>query len=191
MYTAIQPYLDLVSVYMISTPQDVFHAIVKLALLFVVSTVAWVLPVGTAVAYHAGLALYANSPPALLNTVAVIILDPQLSAPETMAHLPLLDVSVKPEPEGAAVNVAHVPVVYHVPALMMQPSALPLVVTCSVPLPEKGVPGLLVPVGGLVVVVLVPVVLGRYLTPVAGQEDLLPSGLVGMNCPVCTEPLTS
>ena len=46
-----------------------------------------------------------------------------------MAQAPLLDVSVKPEPEGVAVKVAHVPVVYHVPALMIQPSAAPPVET--------------------------------------------------------------
>ena len=121
-------------------------------------------------------------------------LEAQLSAPDTMAHFPLLLVRVKPEePEGAAVKVAHVPVVYQVPALMMQPSGVPLVVTWRVPLPEKGVPGLLV---GEVVVVVVVVVggmvpLGRYLTPVAGQEDLEPSGLVGMKVPVWRLPLTS
>ena len=93
-----------------------------------------------------------------------------------------------------AVKVAHVPVVYHVPALMMQPVALPPVVTCRVPLPSKGAPGVVVPVGAVPVVVAVVVgvvvVLGRYLMPVAGQEDLLPSGFVGTNVPDCTEPLT-
>ena len=117
-----------------------------------------------------------------------------MRAPETMAHFPLLLVRVKPEvPEGVAVKVAQVPVVYHVPALMMQPSGVPLVVTCKVPLPDKGVPGELVGevVGVVVVVVVVVVPLGRYFTPVAGQEDLEPSGLVGMKVPVWTLPLTS
>ena len=89
----------------------------------------------------------------------------------------MLDVSVNPEPEAVAVKPAHVPVVYQVPPLMMQPSAVPLVVTWRVPLPEKGV----LPVGevpGAVVVGVVPPPepdLGRYFTPVAGQSDLEPS----------------
>ena len=130
-----------------------------------------------------------------MNTVAVLTLEPQLSALDTMPHLPLLLVRVKPEePEGAAVKVAHVPVVYQVPALMMQPSGEPLVVTWRVPLPEKGVPpagGVLVGVVVVVVVGVVEVPLGRYLTPVAGQEDLEPSGLVGMKVPDWRLPLTS
>ena len=102
------------------------------------------------------------------------------------------------DPDAAAVKPAQVPVVYHVPPLMMQPVALPPVLTCKVPLPEKGVPGVVVEVGELppVVVVVVEVGgvdpdLGRYLTPVAGQSDLDPSGLVGMKVPVCTLPATS
>ena len=140
---------------------------------------------------------------------------------------------MNPLPDAAAVKVAHVPVVYHVPALMMQPVGFDEVVTCRVPLPEKGVPG--EEVGGLLpgLVVVggeggVPD-LGRYFTPVAGQSDLEPSvddvivvshvmsgctwgsesrekgavgieerglrailpGSVGMNVPVCTDPLTS
>lgn len=112
-------------------------------------------------------------------------------------------------PDTAAVNVAQVPVVYQVPPLMMQPSILPLVVTGSVPLPENGLPGVVVVVGlGEAVVAVdkvveggVPVVpLGRYFTPVAGQFDLAPSeqvscmhtktfnavlpGFVGTNVPV-------
>lgn len=92
---------------------------------------------------------------------------------------------MKPPPDdaAAAVKVAHVPVVYQVPALMMQPVGLEELVTWRVPLPEKGVPG--EEVGGLVVVVVVVAGgdgevpdLGRYLTPVAGQLDLEPS--VGM-----------
>lgn len=102
------------------------------------------------------------------------------------AHRPLLEVRVKPLPEAVAVKVAHVPPMYHVPALMMQPFACPPEVTWRVPLPEKGVPGAdvgLVP-GAVVVeeVIVVEVVdevlepdLGRYLTPVAGQSDVAPS----------------
>ena len=102
------------------------------------------------------------------------------------AQRPLLDVRVKPVPEAVAVKPAHVPVVYHVPPLMMQPSALPPVDTWSVPLPEKGMPGAVVgvgvgPAGGVVVVVVVGAGgvtepdLGRYLIPVAGQAPLEPS----------------
>lgn len=114
----------------------------------------------------------------------------------TTPHFPLLDVRVKPDPDAAAVKVAHVPVVYHVPALMMHPSAFPLVVTWRVPFPLKGVPGLVV--GPPLVVVVVVVVggeelpdFGKYLTPVAGQEDLDPSGSLGIKVPVCTLPATS
>lgn len=85
-------------------------------------------------------------------------------------------------PEGVAVKVAQVPVVYHVPPLMMQPFVFPPLVTGRVPLPEKGIPGVGVEVGGEVVAVVRVVeggrvaVLGRYLMPVAGQSDLEPSG---------------
>ena len=73
-------------------------------------------------------------------------------------------------------NVAHVPVVYHVPPLMMHPFCEPPLVTVRVPLPENEVPGVLVGVVvGAVVVGGVPLVLGRYLIPVAGQLDLEPS----------------
>lgn len=130
----------------------------------------------------------------------------------TIPQFPLLELRVNPDPDAAAVNVAHVPVVYHVPELIIHPSALPPVLTCSVPLPEKGAPGTLVPVGpapvvvevvvlppvpvvsvaGGVVVVVPPLPdLGRYFTPVAGQLELEPAGLVGMKDPVCTEPWTS
>lgn len=101
-----------------------------------------------------------------------------------IAQRPLLDVSVKPvEPEGVAVKVAQVPPMYHVPAVMMQPSGalLPEGVTWRVPLPEKGVPGAVVgPVPEDVVVVgEVPEPdLGRYLTPVAGQSDDAPSKMI-------------
>lgn len=83
-------------------------------------------------------------------------------------------------PEAVAVKEAQVPVVYHVPPLIMQPLAVPPLVTGSVPFPEKGLPG--VGLGGAVVAVdnvveggvpLVP--LGRYFIPVAGQSDFEPS----------------
>ena len=76
-----------------------------------------------------------------------------------------------------AVNVAHVPVVYHVPPLIMHPFCEPPLVTMSVPLPEKDVPGVLLGAGASDVVDGgdVPPFLGRYLIPVAGQLDLDPS----------------
>ena len=129
------------------------------------------------------------------NTVAEETEEPHVSTLLTTPHFPLLELSVKPEPEaGVAVKVAHVPVVYQVPALMMQPSAFPPVVTCKVPFPLKGVP---VGLGSLPRAVVGggggggELDLGRYLTPVAGQVDLEPSGLVGMKVPVCTLPATS
>ena len=91
---------------------------------------------------------------------------------------------MKPAPEGVAVNVAHVPPTYQVPPLMMQPLVLPPFVAGRVPLPEKGVPGAVV--GDGVFVVEAEVVgeaepdLGRYLTPVAGQEDFEPSRLISL-----------
>ena len=50
-------------------------------------------------------------------------------------------------PEAAAVNVAHVPVVYHVPPLMIQPLVFPSDVTIKYPFPLNGAPGSDVPVG--------------------------------------------
>ena len=87
---------------------------------------------------------------------------------------------MKPLPEAAAVNVAHVPPMYQVPAEMMQPLLEPEDVTWRVPMPEKGVPGAVVGEVPPVVVVVggeggVPD-LGRYFTPVAGQLDFEPSG---------------
>ena len=130
-----------------------------------------------------------------------------------MVHLPLLEVRVKPEPtitisrgnsgkfffslfrffdvpDAVAVNVAHVPVVYQVPPLIIQPFTLPPLVTGSVPLPEKGVPGVVVVVGVGGAVVAVDMVVdgggdepfGRYLIPVAGQSDFEPSGQCKLWC---------
>ena len=131
----------------------------------------------------------------VVKTVGVVTVDEHVSTLLLTAHLPLLEVSVKPELEGEAVNDAHVPVVYHVPPLIMQPSAWPPVVTGKVPLPENGVPGGLVgpelEEDVVVVPVPVPEPLGRYLTPVAGQLLLLPSGFVATKVPVWTDPMTS
>ena len=115
-----------------------------------------------------------------MNTPAVMPDPHAKSLSPFTAQGPLLDVSVKPSPEAAAVNFAHVPPIYQVPALMMQPDELPPVVTWRVPVPEKGVPGTVVGPGlvGVVVVVeggeVLPL-LGRYFTPVAGQSDFEPS----------------
>lgn len=119
-----------------------------------------------------------------MKTVAVVTEDAQTRFELWIAQRPLLDVRVKPEPEGVAVKVAQVPPMYHVPALMMQPSGelLPEGVTWRVPLPENGVPGAVVgPVPAEVVVVVGEVPepdLGRYLTPVAGQSDDAPSKMI-------------
>lgn len=87
------------------------------------------------------------------------------------------EVVFKDTPEGVAVNVAQVPVVYHVPPLIIHPFCEPPLVTIKVPLPENEVPGVFVG-GALEEVVVgdgVPLIFGRYLIPVAGQLDLDPS----------------
>ena len=86
---------------------------------------------------------------------------------------------MKPVPDAVAVNVAQVPPIYHVPPLMMQPLFAPPSVTSRYPLPENGVPGAVVPVGAAVVVVVVVAgepVFGKYLIPVEGQSELVPTG---------------
>ena len=145
-------------------------------------TVACTVPLGTAVVYHDALPPYANSLPELVKTVAVVTLEAQTRLLLCTAHFPLLDVNVNPLPEAVAVKPAHVPPMYHVPPLIIQPLLFPPDVTSSVPFPEKGVPGagVGVPAGGLVVVVSVVAGgvepdFGRYFTPVAGQSDLEPS----------------
>lgn len=146
------------------------------------------------------------------KTVGAVTVEEQVKALLATAHLPLLEVRVKPDPDAAAVNVAQVPVVYQVPPLIIQPLTVPPLVTGSVPLPEKGPPGVGVEVGGVPVEVVMVVeggvpVLGRYFTPVAEQLDLDPSeasqkepreyhdrclpGSAGTKVPVCTLPLTS
>jgi hypothetical protein len=114
-----------------------------------------------------------------------------------------------------AVYVAQVPLVYQVPALIKHPVWLPLVNPFRYPFPES-VP--LPPVGlelALDEVVLVVIVVrvvdevdcwlldevdevetglpdfGRYLIPVDEQLEVCPTGSVGTNVPVCTEPCTS
>ncbi len=86
-------------------------------------------------------------------------------------------------PDAVAVKVAQVPLVYHLPALIIHPFATPPVRTLRYPFPAKGVPG--AEVGDVVVVEVTRVVVpgedapfGRYLTPVAGQVDFVPSIIV-------------
>lgn len=98
-----------------------------------------------------------------------------------------------------AVKLAHVPLVYQVPAPMMQPFCDPSISTIRLPFPENAPPVL---VGAVVevVAVAVPVVVeveppppelfGRYLTPVLGQVDFVPSGSAATNSPVWTDPRT-
>ena len=193
-------------------PQELTQEIVKACANVAVDTVACTVPDGTLLAYHAGLPAYANSaPPAAVNTVGEDTEDAQTRFEFWTAQDPLLEVRVKPEePEAEAVKVAHVPPMYQVPGLMMQPFDLPPEVTWRVPLPANGVPGAVVGVLPVVVVVVVPAPdLGRYLTPVAGQSELEPSGvevsrvdmredikwgvpgLTGIKVPVCTLPWTS
>ena len=83
------------------------------------------------------------------------------------------------------------PVVYQVPALIKHPFCAPLVVACKNPFPKNGV-CVAVAVGALLVLVAVDAgkYFGTYLIPVAAQSDLLPSGEVGTNSPVCTLPRT-
>lgn len=159
--------------------------------LLVVLTATWVLPLGTAAAYHGPL----RSDPDAVKTVAVLPLA-QPNDPLVTAQGPLEVVSVKPDPELAAVYVAHVPPTYHAPLLIKQPVVPDEVATLRVPFPENGVPVGVVPPPLVVdVVVVVPppplVPLGRYLIPVAGQSDLEPSGLAGTKVPVETEPRVS
>lgn len=93
-------------------------------------------------------------------------------------------------------KLAHVPVVYQVPAEIIQPFWDPSTSTVRLPLPEKAPPVLVgevvvvVDVGPVVVEVLPPELLGRYLTPVLGQVDFVPSGSAATKSPVWTEPRT-
>jgi hypothetical protein len=99
-------------------------------------------------------------------------------------------------PEAVALYVAQVPVVYHVPPLIRHPLLLLPTYACKYPEPLN-VP---VPTGAVPVVVEVPppgeVVtgvpdLGRYLIPVEGQDPDCPTGVMGTNVPLCTDPRTS
>jgi hypothetical protein len=128
-----------------------------------------------------------------VNNVAAIPAA-HVKIPLTTPQGPLLEVSVKPSSlTEAAVYVAHVPVVYQVPALIKHPLFKPLVYACKKPLPTNGTAvevGMLVPV-------LIPVLVGdavwyfgTYLTPVAAQLDFEPSGDVGTKVPVWILPRT-
>ena len=100
-----------------------------------------------------------------------------------------------------AVYVAHVPLVYQVPALIRHPVWLPLVNAFRYPDPEN-IPLPPVELELALVVLVVMVVLtvevgtgvpdfGRYLIPVDEQLELCPTGAALTKRPVCTEPWTS
>lgn len=110
----------------------------------------------------------------------------------TMPQVPFDDDRVKPLPDAVAVYVAHVPVVYQVPALIRQPFSLPLVMAARVPVPENEPP---VPVGAGAVVVVMEVGLGddpdlgRYFTPEDGQLELVPVTVVATKSAFVNGPL--
>jgi hypothetical protein len=145
-----------------------------------------------------------------VKTVAVVTEEEHVKALLAIAHLPLLEESVKPEPglvsiddsgtRGllmvlplvAAVIVAHVPDVYHVPALIMQPVCVPPLITFRKPLPDGDpeppvgleVGEVVVPVEPAVVVVDPPEAFGRYLIPEEGHVDPDPTGVAGWKVPL-------
>lgn len=121
--------------------------------------------------------------------MAVVTPEEQTRLLFSTAHLPLLEDKVKPSPAGVAVNLAHVPPMYQVPPLMIQPFVFPPYSTGRAPAPEKGSPGAVVgsPPAGVVVVGVgsgaigsedvgagEPPLLGKYWTPVAGQFEVAP-----------------
>lgn len=167
----------------IKAAQEATKAMVRDVESFVTDRGAWVVPLGTPFAYQLGLPLYATYPSTVVKTVAVETVDAHVRTLLMTAHLPLLEVSVKPDADAVAVNDAHVPVVYQVPPLITHPFWTPLVVIERVPLPA-GAPG---EGGGWGVD---PPVFGRYFIPVAGQSDFEPSGFVATKVPVCTLPRT-
>lgn len=81
------------------------------------------------------------------------------------------DFKVNPDPDAVAVIVAHVPLAYHVPALMMHPLAAPPVMALRYPVPENDPPVGVDP-EPVVVGVPDPAPLGRYLIPVDGQDPV-------------------
>lgn len=140
--------------------------------------------------------------------VAVVTEEEHVKALLAIAHLPLLDESVKPEPKSSvhclrvpmwegniplvvAVMVAQVPEVYHVPALIIHPVCDPPLITLTNPLPD-GLPVevevgavVVVPVAEVEVVVETPEdPLGRYLIPEDGQVDPDPTGVAALNVPL-------
>ena len=163
-------------------------------------TVTCLRPLATPSADQALLPWCTKELPSAENVVAEPTLEPQVNAPLTTPQLPLLLDRVKPSSERLAVKVAQVPLVYHVPAEMMQPFWLPLATTFRKPLPLKVPPE---EVGAEPPEVVVgadepPVVegegdaldLGRYFMPVLGHVDEEPMGSEGTKVPVCTEPRT-
>ena len=129
------------------------------------------LPLAALSALHTAFPPATRLPFTAVNPVPELTLASHVSAPPTMPHLPFELLNVKPSAASLAVKVAHVPVVYHVPLLMIHPFLLPLTSTLIYPFPLNGVPGAAVLVGaGPPTVVLVALGwladLGRYLMPV-------------------------
>lgn len=154
------------------------------------------LPLAALSALQTALPPAARLPFTAVNPVAEPTLASHVSAPPTIPHLPFELVNVNPSPASVAEKVAQVPVVYHVPLLMIHPFLLPSTSTLIYPFPLNGVPGADVLVGaGPPTVVLVALGwladLGRYLMPVCGHVDFVPSGFAGTKSPVCKLPRTS
>lgn len=112
-------------VFPIRVCQTLFHCISNVVACepFAEYTVPWVEPLGTESAYQSLPAEFARFVPSAAKTaaLALLVLAAQVSAPPDTEQKPLLDFSVNPLPEEAAVNVAQVPDAYQAPLLMMQP----------------------------------------------------------------------
>jgi hypothetical protein len=134
--------------------------------------------------------LYSRVVPFAVNTVLETP-DPHVNLSDATPQLPFEDFKVKPLPEAVAVMVAHVPLVYQVPAEMIHPFWLPPDTTLRYPLPLKVPPGEvgLDPGDELVEVGDEPPLLGLYLMPVLGQLDLV-NDSAATNVPDWSEPRT-
>ena len=72
----------------------------------------------------------------IVKTVAVTP-GPYDKVPLNIPQFPSEDLTIKSEPDAVAVNVAHVPLIYHVPALMIQPLVKPPVLMSRQPVSES------------------------------------------------------
>ena len=161
-------------------------------------------PLGTASPWKVCFPSYTSDVPSALNVDALLTLEPHVNLPAVVIwHFPFDDSRVKEPEEAVAVKVAHVPVVYQVPAEIRQPFFSPPVMTFRYPFPlnagpvEVGEGAEEVAEGVEEVAVFVGVALdpppdplGRYLIPVLGQVDEPPILLAGTKVPVWTEPRT-